>query len=176
MINVMEYFNEYISPLGKILMKSDGEYLTNLYFINEKNNYQSINNDNLEIFDITRKWLDIYFEGQIPDFTPKYKMENLTDFRKEVINILLKIPYGKTITYNDIANIIAEKRGIKKMACQAIGKAIGWNPILIIIPCHRVIGKNGNLTGYSGGIENKLKLLKLERNDINKFYFKQEDK
>ena len=123
----------------------------------------------MPIFDKTIKWLDIYFSGQEPDFTPEYKIENLTPFRKQVIDIMNKIPYGKTITYNDIAKKIAKSKGIEKMSAQAVGGAVGWNPICIIIPCHGVIGTNGSLVGYGGGINNKIKLLEIEKNDMNKF-------
>ncbi len=123
----------------------------------------------MPIFDKTIKWLDIYFSGQEPDFTPEYKIENLTPFRKQVIDIMNKIPYGKTITYNDIAKKIAKSKGIEKMSAQAVGGAVGWNPICIIIPCHRVVGTNGSLVGYGGGINNKIKLLEIEKNDMNKF-------
>ena len=122
------------------------------------------------IFKKTSKWLDVYFKGNVPDFTPKYKIENLTPFRKEVIDIINEIPFGKTLTYNDIAKIIAKKRGIEKMSSQAVGGAVGWNPICIIIPCHRVVGTNGSLTGYGGGIKNKVALLTLEKNDMSKFF------
>ena len=123
----------------------------------------------MPIFDETKKWLDIYFSGKNPDFTPKYKIENLTPFRKQVIGIMNEIPYGKTITYNDIAKEIAKSKGIERMSAQAVGGAVGWNPICIIIPCHRVIGSDGSLTGYGGGINNKIKLLEIERqrNEIN---------
>lgn len=82
---------------------------------------------------------------------------------------MIKIPYGKLISYNDIAKEIAKENGIKKMSAQAVGGAVGWNPICLIIPCHRVVGSNGNLTGYGGGIQNKIRLLELEKNDMNKF-------
>lgn len=123
----------------------------------------------MPIFDKTSKWLDTYFSVQEPDFTPEYKIENLTPFRKQVIDIMNKIPYGKTITYNDIAKEIAKSKGIEKMSAQAVGGAVGWNPICIIIPCHRVVGTNGSLVGYGGGINNKIKLLEIEKNDMNKF-------
>ena len=123
----------------------------------------------MSVFDKTSKWLDTYFSGQEPDFTPEYKIENLTPFRKQVIDIMNKIPYGKTITYNDIAKEIAKSKGIEKMSAQAVGGAVGWNPICIIIPCHRVVGTNGSLVGYGGGINNKIKLLEIEKNDMNKF-------
>ncbi len=104
-----------------------------------------------------------------PDFVPEYRIENLTPFRKQVVDIMNKIPFGKVITYNDIAKEIAKSRNIKKMSAQAVGGAVGWNPICIIIPCHRVVGTNGSLTGYGGGIKNKVKLLEIEGNDMSKF-------
>lgn len=168
----MKYITTYSSPLGLINITSDGEYLTGLYFDKSsdsskfKENYTA---KDLKIFDETKKWLDIYFSGKIPTFTPKYKIENLTPFRKQVIDILNTIPYGKTITYKDIANIIAKQKGIEKMSSQAVGNAVGWNPICIIIPCHRVIGTNRSLTGYGGGIKNKIGLLEIEKNDISTF-------
>ncbi len=168
----MDYKSSYNSPFGIIYMKSDGEYLTGLWFDksrdSEKHKGQFVE-ENLKIFEDTKRWLDIYFSGKNPDFTPKYKIEHLTEFRKLVIDIMNKIPYGEIVTYNDIANEIAKIKEIKKMSAQAVGGAVGWNPICIIIPCHRVVGANGNLTGYGGGINNKIKLLELEKNDINSF-------
>lgn len=161
----VKYKTTYLSPLGKILLTSDGEFLTGLYFANSADNKKHIleyKTANLEIFDQTKKWLDVYFSGKNPDFTPKYKLDGLSEFRKMVTGILVKIPYGQTITYGDIAKQIAEARGIKRMSAQAVGGAVGANPICIIVPCHRVIGANGNLVGYGGGMENKIALLKLE--------------
>lgn len=106
--------------------------------------------------------MDLYFSGREPDFTPQYKIEGLTPFRLEVINILNTIPYGKTMTYGEIAEKIAAARGIRRMSAQAVGQAVGWNPICIIVPCHRVLGAGGSLTGYGGGIDNKISLLKCE--------------
>lgn len=116
----------YKSPIGIINMESDGEYLKGLWFENSPDS--SKHNSNLEekelkIFDETVKWLDIYFEGKNPGFTPKYKIENMTDFRQQVIDIMNKIPYGQTVTYNDIAQEIARKQGIKRMSAQAVGGA-----------------------------------------------------
>ena len=168
----MKYITTYNSPLGLINITSDGEYLTGLYFDKSSDSSkfkENYNTKDLKIFDETKKWLDIYFSGKIPTFTPKYKIENLTPFRKQVIDILNTIPYGKTITYKDIANVIAKEKGIEKMSSQAVGNAVGWNPICIIIPCHRVIGTNRSLTGYGGGIKNKIGLLEIERNDISSF-------
>lgn len=171
MIKVI-YKKTYDSPLGIINMESDGEYLTGLWFDgsrdDKKHNSQGVFKD-LDIFDETADWLNSYFKGNNPDFTPKYKLKNLTPFREEVFDIMNKIPYGEVITYNDIAREIADKRGIKKMSAQAVGGAVGWNPICIIIPCHRVVGSNGSLTGYGGGIKNKIGLLKLEGIDLSNF-------
>lgn len=165
------FLNEYLSPLGIIRLESDGEYLTGLWFDKSKDsNKHMVNNEykNLSIFDETKKWLDIYFSGFNPGFTPKYKVKT-TEFQKSVYEIMLKIPYGKTITYSDIAKEIANARGIKKMSAQAIGHAVGTNQICIIIPCHRVMGAKNNITGYSGGILNKIKLLELEGIDTSSF-------
>lgn len=154
-------------------MNSDGGFLTGLWFSGSRDSSKHVENceeKELLVFGETAKWLDIYFSGKNPDFTPKYLIENLTPFRKEVIDIISSIPFGETLTYNDIAKIIAEKRGIEKMSAQAVGGAVGRNPICIIVPCHRVVGSNGSLTGYGGGIKNKTALLKLENNDMSKFF------
>ena len=164
----MTYKYMYQTPenFSNMIMNSDGEYLTGLFFENSKDDttkWANFEEKDLPVFKETIKWLDTYFDGKIPEFTPKYRIENLTSFRREVIDILNSIPYGKTLTYNDIANTIAKKRGISKMSAQAVGGAVGENPICIIVPCHRVIGKNSNLTGYGGGMKNKIALLKLEK-------------
>lgn len=116
----------------------------------------------LPIFEQTVRWLNVYFSGKDPDFTPPLYKEG-TEFRKAVWEIILEIPFGKTMTYGEIANRIARQRGISKMSAQAVGGAVGSNPISLIIPCHRVIGTNGRLTGYGGGLERKAELLKLEK-------------
>lgn len=113
------------------------------------------------IFKSVETWLDCYFEGKCPDFTPDLILDG-TPFQLEVWNLLKTIPYGETVCYKDIAREIAQIRKIKCMSAQAVGRAIGQNPISLIIPCHRVIGSNGSLTGYAGGIYNKLRLLALE--------------
>ena len=166
------YKKIYNSPLGRIYMRSDGQYLNGLWFEGsrdiKKHNFEYEEKE-LRIFDKVKEWLDIYFSGEEPKFIPEYKIENLTPFRKQVIDIMNEIPYGKTITYKEIAERIAEEKGIEKMSAQAVGGAVGWNPICIIIPCHRVVGTNGSLTGYGGGIKNKIMLLELEKNDMKKF-------
>ena len=171
----MVYKYKYQTPNGfsDILMNSDGKYLTGLWFEGSRDSSKHIINceeKEIEIFKETSKWLDIYFSGKNPNFIPKYKIKNLTPFRQEVTNIMNSIEYGKVVTYNDISKIIAKKRNLKRMSSQAVGGAVGWNPICIIIPCHRVVGTNGSLTGYGGGIKNKVELLKLEGNDMNKYF------
>ena len=154
----MDYTHHYISPLGGITMASDGEYLTGLWFDGQKYfaDTLSVQHDekDLDVFRRTDKWLDLYFSGKEPNFTPPLRMKG-TEFRQEVWQILLTIPFGKTMTYGEIAKVLANRRGIKSMSAQAVGGAIGHNPISLIIPCHRVIGTNGALTGYTGGLEKK---------------------
>ena len=167
-----KYFYKTPTEFDDILLNSDGEFLTGLWFVGSKDSLKHDSNckeKELPIFKDTIKWLDFYFSGKEPNFTPKYKINNLTPFRKIVIDIMNKIPYGNTITYNDIAKEIAKIRGVEKMSSQAVGGAVGWNPICIIIPCHRVVGSNGSLTGYGGGIKNKVALLTIEGNDMTKF-------
>ena len=171
----MTYKYVYQTPenFSNMIMNSDGECLTGLWFEDSRDSSKHTVNceeKNLEIFKKTGKWLDIYFSGKKPNFIPKYKIENLTPFRQEVIDTMNSIEYGKVVTYNDISKIIAKKRNLKRMSSQAVGGAVGWNPICIIIPCHRVVGTNGSLTGYGGGIKNKIELLKLEGNDMHKYF------
>lgn len=168
----MNYGKIYNSPLGVINLRSDGEYLTGLWFDlspDDKKHNKDYITSNLEIFKETEKWLDIYFDGKKPDFCPKYKVKGETSFRRMVLDIMNKIPYGSLITYDDIAREIVKIKNIKKMSAQAVGGAVGFNPICIIIPCHRVMGKSGNLTGYGGGIQNKIKLLELEGIDTSQY-------
>lgn len=171
----MTYKCMYKTPEGfsNMIMNSDGQCLTGLWFEDSRDASKHITDceeKDLEIFRETSKWLDIYFSGKVPDFTPKYKIENSTPFRQEVIDIMNTIAFGKTLTYNDISKIIAKNRGIQRMSSQAVGGAVGWNPICIIIPCHRVVGTNGSLTGYGGGIKNKVALLTHEKNDMSKYF------
>lgn len=156
--------------MGNITIASDGENITGLWFDTQKPsddvlaaNYEKcdLQKSAMPVFDQTKKWLDIYFTGKDPGFTPSIKV-NETPFRQRVCEIMLTVPYGETITYGQIAALLAEEKGIEKMSAQAVGGAVGHNPISIIIPCHRVMGANGNLTGYTGGIDIKVDLLKLE--------------
>ena len=164
----MKYINYYQTKenFSDIIMVSDGQYLTGLSFVGHKDSKEideQLKEKELTIFKETKRWLDQYFNGKIPDFDLKYKLNNLTPFRKEVLEIVSSIPYGNTITYGMIAKKIAKKRKINKMSAQAVGGAVGSNPIIIIIPCHRVIGSDNSLTGYAGGFKNKIELLKLEK-------------
>lgn len=161
------YFKYYYSsPLGSITLASDGESLIGLWFDGQKYFSHKLISESTEaalpIFTRTCNWLDIYFSGNIPDFTPSIYL-NTTPFRKAVYEILLTIPYGQTMTYGEIANIIAKQNGVERMSAQAVGGAVGHNPVSIIIPCHRVVGADGSLTGYAGGLDRKIELLKLEK-------------
>ena len=164
----MTYKYTYKTPddFSNMIMNSDGKFLTGLWFEGSRDSSKHIidcEEKDLEIFKETSKWLDIYFSGENPNFIPKYKLDSLTSFQKEVLEITKNIPYGKIITYKEIADTIAKRKNIKKMSAQAVGQALKHNPICIIIPCHRVIGCNNKLTGYNGGINNKIELLKLEK-------------
>lgn len=157
------YKNIYKSPIGNLIMISDGESLNKLYTDNVNYSKISYEERDLEIFNETKKWLDIYFSGHNPNFIPQYKLLNCTPFCQQVLEMLKSVPYGQTITYKQIAEIIAKQNCLKKMSAQAIGGALKRNPIWIIIPCHRVIGTNGKLTGYAGGLDTKIKLLNFEK-------------
>ena len=169
------YKTEYKSPLGKITICCDEqENIVGVWFSGQKHfgdtiNIKTIKKDNLKIFNITKKWLDKYFKGKKPNIKDIPLKLTGTEFRQQVWKILCKIPYGKTITYGDIAKQIAKQNGITKMSAQAIGGAVGHNPIAIIIPCHRVVGKNGSLTGYAAGTDKKKKLLELEQSNMVKY-------
>ena len=162
----MEYIHHYNSPLGRILLASDGDSLTGLWFEGQKYFADTLTGEyeekELPIFKQADKWLDIYFGGEEPDFTPPLLMKT-TPFRKAVWEIMLTIPYGETMTYGEIVVQIAKQKGIKRMSAQAVGGAVGHNSISLIIPCHRVIGTDGSLTGYAGGIEKKQQLLMMEK-------------
>lgn len=161
----MQYISHYKSPLGNILLAADDIGLTGLWFEGQKYYALYLNREHeekeLSVFEQTKKWLTIYFSGKEPDFRLPLHFIG-TDFQNEVWKILYTIPYGQTVTYGEVAKLLAEKRGIKRMSAQAVGGAVGHNEISIIVPCHRVIGTSGSLTGYAGGITKKIALLKLE--------------
>ena len=162
----MVYTAEYASPLGMITLACDGEAITGLWFNGQKHFGSILPRETLRrehpLFAEARRWLDIYFSGREPGFLPPLRYDS-TPFRKLVCAILLTIPYGETMTYGEIAAEAARRQGVKTMSAQAVGGAVGHNEISIIIPCHRVVGTNGSLTGYAGGVETKRFLLQLER-------------
>lgn len=162
----MQYITHYASPLGAITLASNGTAIIGLWFDGQKYDRSILTPEcreqNLPIFAGTVKWLDCYFAGNEPDFMPELALD-CSPFRREVLEILTRIPYGQTTTYGEIAKEIAQKRGLQKMSAQAVGGAVGYNPISLLIPCHRVIGSGGNLTGYGGGVQRKMALLKLEK-------------
>ncbi|MCC8042126.1 MAG: methylated-DNA--[protein]-cysteine S-methyltransferase [Oscillospiraceae bacterium] len=165
----MAYTSIYTSPFGEILLAADGIGLTGLWFKGQKY-YAADLGDNHEerkmpVLDSAGKWLDIYFSGREPNFTPKIHLVG-TDFQLSVWNILNEIPYGETVTYGYIARQLEKRGEWVKMSAQAVGGAVGHNKISIIVPCHRVVGAKGGMTGYAAGIDTKIALLSLEKNCI----------
>lgn len=155
-------------------MASDGEYLIGLWFEGQKYFQSTIDaevNDSepLEVFAQTRQWLDYYFQGHEPAFLPPIRLVG-SEFRRQVGQILLSIPYGQTMTYGEIASKMSQLMGKPRMSAQAVGGAVGHNPISVIVPCHRVVGSNGSLTGYAGGIDLKVNLLKLEHIEMSHLF------
>ena len=189
----MVYSCKYYSPIGDILIASDEVGLTGLWFVGQKYFASTLPDEYVTGLDIsakhmadnqltdkaasceneiiadTRHWLDIYFSGKNPDFTPPLHPSG-SAFRQEVWQILLHIPYGKTMTYGKIAKKLEATHSHTKMSAQAVGGAVGHNEISIIIPCHRVVGTSGSLTGYAGGIDKKIALLELEHTDMSHFF------
>ncbi len=159
------YKSTYLSPLGEMVMTAEDGFLTGLWFVGQKHYdaplLDACEERDLPIFVETHRWLDTYFAGERPSTRPALRLKG-TPFRRDVWNILLSIPYGHTMTYKDIATLIAEGRGMASMSAQAVGGAVGHNPVSIIVPCHRVLGTDGTLTGYAGGTERKARLLALE--------------
>lgn len=169
----MDFIHHYASPLGGITLVSDGNALTGLWFDGQKYFGGTLNSaheeKDLPVFQQADQWLDAYFSGREPDFTPPLLLKT-TPFRKMIWEILLAIPYGQTMTYGEIARQAAQRMGLPRMSSQAVGGAVGRNSISLIIPCHRVVGSNGNLTGYAGGVDKKIKLLQLEGVDTSRFF------
>ena len=163
----------YDSPLGGILLAADEIGLTGLWFDGGKyfagNLPKACAERETPILLEAKRWLEVYFAGNEPDFTPPLHPAG-SAFRQSVWEILRQIPYGKTTTYGEIANKLAEKQGLSRTSAQAVGGAVGHNEISIIIPCHRVVGTNGSLTGYAGGMDKKRKLLELEHTDMTGFF------
>ncbi len=171
----MIYTTHYKSFLGDILLASKDNNLIGLWINGQKGYLQNFKEEVIEFNSDetlieTKNWLDRYFNKENPNIKELNLKPFGTSFRQDVWKILCNIPYGKVITYNDIAKQIAVKRNIREMSAQAVGGAVGHNPISIIIPCHRVVGANGNLTGYGGGIDKKIKLLEHEGLDMKNFF------
>ena len=161
----MDYIHRCASPLGGITLASDGEALTGLWFDGQKHFAETLSREReekaLPVFAAAERWLAMYFGGRAPDFTPPLRLRG-TDFRRLVWEILLTIPYGQTASYGEIAAEAARRTGVPRMSARAVGGAVGHNPIALIVPCHRVVGADGSLTGYAGGVETKARLLALE--------------
>ena len=162
----MIYTACYTSPLGKITLAAEEDALTGLWFDGQKYDKSLLKNRDSEKGELpmlaaAKRWLDLYFEGRDPGFVPEIRLTG-SEFRKNVSLIMLEIPYGATTTYGEIARELARRTGREKISPQAVGGAVGHNPISLIVPCHRVIGADGGLTGYAGGIEIKRRLLAME--------------
>lgn len=171
----MLYSSYYESPLGRLTLGSDGSNIIGLWISGQK--YEGgkdpesfIEKSDLPVFQAAKSWLDAYFAGQKPDLADLPLAPEGSEFRQQVWKVLTKIPYGKVMTYGAIGQEVARRMGKLKMSGQAVGGAVGHNPISIIIPCHRVIGTNGSLTGYSGGINRKIKLLEHEGVDMSNMF------
>lgn len=167
------YTLHYDSPLGGILLAADEVGLTGLWFEGEKYFAKILGPEQQEretpALQTAKRWLDVYFSGREPDFTPPLHPVG-SPFRRAVWELLLQIPYGQTTTYGALARQLAAKQGKTRMSAQAVGGAVGHNEISLIIPCHRVVGTSGSLTGYAGGIEKKVRLLQLEHVDMSRFF------
>ncbi len=169
----MQYITHYKSPIGNITLAADDIGLTGLWFDGQKYFAFSLGSEHCEkntpVLELAIDWLNVYFSGKGPDFTVPMHMIG-SDFQMEVWEILCAIPYGKTTTYGEIARQLAAKHNVPRMSAQAVGGAVGRNNISIIVPCHRVVGSSGSLTGYAGGIDKKVKLLELEKTDMRNLF------
>ncbi|MCR5575613.1 MAG: methylated-DNA--[protein]-cysteine S-methyltransferase [Oscillospiraceae bacterium] len=169
----MIYTSHYISPLGELLLAGDDEGVTGLWFA-QGGRYVGLGLSRsavpceTEDIEQAKSWLDLYFAGRDPGPLPRLHLTG-SAFRRRVGEILCEIPYGETLTYGQIAARIAKERGLDRMSAQAVGGAVGRNPICILVPCHRVVGADGSLTGYGGGILRKKALLELEGVDTGRF-------
>lgn len=162
----MQYTGHYASPLGGMLLAADDTGLTGLWFEGQKHFARGLDDAHeersLPLFDEAKRWLDVYFSGREPDRLPLLRYAR-TPFQTAVCELLLAIPYGQTTTYGALAAALARQTGRAHISAQAVGGAVGHNPISLMIPCHRVVGANGSLTGYAGGLTRKERLLALER-------------
>lgn len=169
----MQYTAKYHSPLGEMLLAADAVGLTGVWFVGGKFFAAGLESEHeqrdLPVFETAKNWLDLYFSGKEPDFMPPIHLIG-SPFRLDVWKLLRQIPYGQTVTYGELAKAIAKKRGLSRMSAQAIGGAVGHNEISIIVPCHRVVGADGSLTGYAGGLDKKERLLALEGVAMEKLF------
>lgn len=169
----MTFIQHCASPLGGILLAANDIGLTGLWFDGQKYYADNLPAEHIEretpILTDAKRWLDVYFTGKEPGFKPPLHIVG-SAFRQAVWELLLQIPYGQTVTYGELARQLAEKQGLARMSAQAVGGAVGHNPISLIIPCHRVVGTHGSLTGYAGGIDKKIMLLELEQADMQGFF------
>ena len=167
----MLYYKKLASPLGEITLRSDGEALTGLWFADDKHygakDIAGAALADLDVFMQAEAWLAEYFAGREPKVSVLLKLQG-SEFQMQVWRLLQDIPYGRLVTYGDIAKKIAAQKGVARMSAQAVGGAVGHNPLCIIVPCHRVVGANGSLTGYGGGMWRKVRLLELEKVDMSK--------
>lgn len=169
----MHYTSTYHSPIGDILLASDDVGLCGLWFEGQKYFARGLDTAHEEketsFLESARQWLDIYFSGKEPDFRPPLHLSG-TPFQNAVWDILCTIPYGRTLTYGEIAEELALKKTAERVSAQAVGGAVSHNTISIIVPCHRVVGSGGSLTGYAGGIDKKIYLLQLEGADTSSLF------
>lgn len=169
----MTYIQHYASPLGGVLLSADQLGLTGIWFDGQKYFAAVLPDETIEqntpVLAETRRWLDCYFSGHEPAFTPPLHPIG-SSFRQAVWRLLLEIPYGQTTTYGALARRLAAEEGLAHMSAQAVGGAVGHNEISLIIPCHRIVGSSGSLTGYAGGIDKKIRLLELEGADMSRFF------
>ena len=169
----MVYTQQYSSPLGAMTLACDENAVVGLWFNGQRHFGNVLPEETTAeqhpLLEEAGRWLDIYFSGQKPDFLPPLRYDS-TPFRKRVCDIMLTIPYGSTMTYGEIAAKLARDMGTEKMSAQAVGGAVGHNPISLMIPCHRVVGTSGSLTGYGGGIGRKVKLLEMEGADMSRLF------
>jgi methylated-DNA-[protein]-cysteine S-methyltransferase len=170
----MFYSKSFPSPVGMITFASDGDNLTGLWIEGQKYHRdgapEGVEKDDIPVFTAAKRWLNDYFAGKKPGIPALPLAPAGGKFRQGVWSILCEIPYGEVVTYGSIAKKMAEKMNKERMSSQAVGGAVGHNPISIIIPCHRVVGSNGSLTGYAGGIDKKVKLLQLEGADMSSLF------
>lgn len=162
----MDYTRRYESPLGGITLSGDGERLVGLWFDGQERSADvpeaPDGEGRLPAFNAAVRWLDVYFSGRDPGFTPPLFMRG-TDFQRAVWEAVMTVPYGRTATYGQLADIVAARTGAKRVSARAVGGALARNAICLIIPCHRVVGADGSLTGYAGGVQRKARLLEMEQ-------------